>query len=638
LTSGADGHRSIGRQAPELAGSIWNLIAPAAVALLAVAFAVHRVEDFDTWYHLAAGRLMLATGTWPASNTFSLTAPEYPWVDLHWIFQLVLYGAWKLAGSTGAIALAATLVAITGLVLYGLARRFVPPMLAAFLVALALTISCPRFVPRPELLSFVYFATSLVLLEGHPRNGRRIYLLIPLQILWANTQGIFAVGLALMGCYWLGATLAFLPLPRGWRQTSGLAVADWRRLTGVIALATLGCLLNPWGIEGALFPFQLLPRVTGNSLFSSRIGEFRAPLASGYAPPLIYAWLVLLVVSGLSFLVNLGRWHLGRLFAVAAFGFLSTQSLRNVAFFGWMAVPTIAANLGPLLERHRLPSRVRGGFAAAALVAIVLLIGAVVTNHFSHAMAIQREFGFGVSRARFPEDAVAFIERTGISGRAFNCLAMGGYLTWSRPADAVFVDGRLEAFPEAVFRSYFQVMDQPGAWTKTVAPYALDYALVYHGWSNRLPLVNYLAKDHGWSLVYFDEIASVFVPDDEAHRETRERALRAFAEVRAERRRQPEPPPPSSLARALYVPVAEAWRQESYGNILRSFGFPEEAVTAYRRALALDPDQLDAHFTLGFALWDSGQRDAAIREWREVLRRDPSDQRVKQVLARATGN
>jgi hypothetical protein len=440
-----------------------------------------------------------------------------------------------------------------------------------------------------------------------------------------------------MGCYWLGATLAFLPLPRGWRQASGLAVAAWRRLTSVLVLAPIGCLLNPWGIEGALFPFQLLPHVTGNSLFSSRIGEFRAPLDSGYAPLLVHTWLALLVASGLSFLLNKGRWHLGRLLAVVAFGVLSTQSLRNVAFFGWMAVLAIAANVGPLLEGWRVPSRVRGGLAVATLAGMVLLTGSVVTNQFSRAMAIQREFGFGVSRARFPDDAIAFAERVGITGRAFNCLAMGGYLMWSRPPASVFVDGRLEAYPEAVFRSYFQVMDHPGAWAKTTDPYALDYAMLYHGWSNRLPLVNYLAKDHGWTLVYFDELVSIFIPNDDAHRAMRERAQRAFAKVRAARQRMPDPAPPSAFARAVSVPVAEIWRQRSYGNLLRSLGFPGEAVTAYQRSLALDPDQLDARFSLGLAYWSSNQRDAAMREWREVLRRDPDDERVKQVLARAAG-
>jgi hypothetical protein len=578
---------------------------------------------------------MVETGRWPSGNTFALTAPDHPWIDLHWLFQLLLYGAWGVGGVAGYIVLAAALVATTSLVLYGLARRFVPPALAAFLLAVALTISSPRFVPRPELLSFLYFAVYLVILEGHPRNGRAILLLIPLQILWANTQGIFAVGLALVGCYWAGATLAFLPVLRGWKETSGLTPSEWRRLTAVVVLATLGCLVNPWGVEGALFPVQLFPRVTGNSLFSDRIGEFRPPLVSGYAPPLVYTWVVLLVVTGLSFLVEPARWHLGRLLAVAAFGFLSTQSLRNMAFFGFLAAPAIAANVGPWLARRRIPARAGTVLAAVGLAAIVLLTGAVVTNQFSRVMAIQREFGLGVSRARFPEGAVAFLERAEISGRAFNCLAMGGYLAWQRPRDAVFVDGRLEAFPEEIFRDYFRVMDDPAAWPAVTRRWNLDYALLYHGWSNRLPLVGYLTKGNGWTMVYYDEIASIFVPDDAAHAETRARALRVFAEVQSERRASTTAAFPSTLARAVYVPVAETWRQRSYGDFLRHMGYQADAATAYERSLALDPDQIDARFALGFAYWYSSRPDAAKREWREILRRDPDNARVRQVLARA---
>lgn len=611
-------------------------VAPVLVALLAAALAIHRIEDFDVWFHLAAGRLMMATGTWPAGNTFALTAPDYPWIDLHWIFQLLLYGAWQIAGANGAIVLAATLMIATSLVLYGLARRFVPPLLAAFLMALALAISYPRFVPRPELLSFLYFAAYLVILEGLPRNPRAMFLLVPLQILWVNTQGLFAVGLALMGCYWLGAALAFLPVPRGWKQSSGLEPAVFRRFTVVLALATLGCLLNPWGIDGALFPFQLLPRVTGNSLFSSRIGEFRPPMLAGYAPALVKIWIGLMVAAGASFLVDVRRWHVGRLLAALAFGYLSTQSLRNMAFFGWIAVPVIAANVGPWLARRSFPRAVRGGLAAATVAGFALFLGAIVTNHFYAAMKIEREFGFGVSRARFPSDAVAFIEKAGITGRAFNCLAMGGYLTWSRPNDRVFVDGRLETFPEAVFRRYFAAMDDPNWWPQMIGTYELDYALLYHGWANRLPLVGYLARDHGWTMVYYDEIASVFVPSDEAHRAMRERALLAFAEVRAERRRAATPAPPTVWQRRLSVPVAETWRQRSYGTLLRSIGLTDEAAEAYERSLALDPEQPDVRSSLGLAYWSLGRRDDAIAEWREAVRQNPADARTQDMLARAT--
>jgi hypothetical protein len=397
------------------------------------------------------------------------------------------------------------------------------------------------------------------------------------------------------------------------------------------------------------FPLQLLPRVTGSSLFSLRIGEFRGPFESGYALPLAYTWVVLLAAAGLSFLLSVRRWHLGRLLAVAAFGLLSTQALRNMALFAWIAVPAIAANVGPLLDRRRAPpapadaGRRRGASAArvaegAVAGALVLLIAIVATNRFSRFLGIEHELGVGVSRLHFPVDAVQFAREVGISGRPFNCLAMGGYLAWQLvPAERVFVDGRLEAYPEVFFRTYFRVLDDPKVWPQVATLYALDWAVLYNVWANRFPLIRYLATGHGWTLVYYDETASLFLPTDDAHRATRERAERAFAEILERRRQAPVPPPRSLLAGALAVPVAEIRRRTAYGDFLGAIGQHAQAAEAYERALVLDPDVSQTRFSLGLAYWRAGEPARAVREWRDVLRREPGYERARSALAEAAG-
>ncbi|HKA27930.1 MAG TPA: hypothetical protein VKH82_01045, partial [Candidatus Binatia bacterium] len=224
--------------------------------LLAVAFTLRPIDDFDVWYHLAAGRWMTANWRWPTMNTFAYTTPLHPWVDVHWVFQLLLYASWLLGGSTGAILLTTVLVVATVAVLYLDARRFAPPALVALLLTVALVIASPRFVPRPELLAFLLIAVFLYLLDGYPRSGRAIYWLVPLQIVWMNAHGTVPIGVVLIGCYWLGATLALLPLPHGWRAASGCTPAERRRLTLVLALATLACFATPWGVAGARLPLD----------------------------------------------------------------------------------------------------------------------------------------------------------------------------------------------------------------------------------------------------------------------------------------------------------------------------------------------------------------------------------------------
>ena len=52
---------------------------------------------------------------------------------------------------------------------------------------------------------------------------------------------------------------------------------------------------------------------------------------------------------------------------------------------------------------------------------------------------------------------------------------------------------------------------------------------------------------------------------------------------------------------------------------------PEEAQRAYRRALALDPDHVDAHINLGRLLHADGELGAAEEHYRAALERDPRD-------------
>src|SRR6266481_2641954 len=423
----------------------WAAIA--SVAAFGIVLTLHPIDDSDVWYHLAAGRWLAASWRWPTTNTFAYTTPLHPWVDVHWVFQLLLYASWLVAGSAGAILLSTLLVLATVAVVYVDARRFAPPALVALLLAVALHLASPRLVPRPELLAFLLIAVFLHLLDGYPRSGRALYGLVPLQVVWMNAHGTVPIGVVLVGCYWLGATLALLPLPKGWRAASGCTPAEWRRSTLVLGLVTLACFATPWGVAGALLPLDLLPAVTGGSQLSSRIGAFRPPWQGGYALPLAYAWVALLVVTALSFAMNFRRVHLGRLFAALIFGYLSTQALRNVALFAWVAVPAVAANVGDVLAAARRPAAApdrrrqaaparawalppalaQAGEAVVVLV-VVLLVASVVTNRLSYYLDIEREFGLGVSADHAPIDAVRFADEVGIAGRPFNDFASGGYL------------------------------------------------------------------------------------------------------------------------------------------------------------------------------------------------------------------
>ena len=57
----------------------------------------------DIWWHLKAGELIRATGTVPDVNQFTFTNPDTPWIDLHWLFQVVVSWIYDSFGTPGLV-------------------------------------------------------------------------------------------------------------------------------------------------------------------------------------------------------------------------------------------------------------------------------------------------------------------------------------------------------------------------------------------------------------------------------------------------------------------------------------------------------------------------------------------------------
>ena len=60
------------------------------MAVLAFVLCCQEMFDGDTWWHLRAGRLILETWQIPRVDTFTYESVSRPWIDLHWLFQIVL--------------------------------------------------------------------------------------------------------------------------------------------------------------------------------------------------------------------------------------------------------------------------------------------------------------------------------------------------------------------------------------------------------------------------------------------------------------------------------------------------------------------------------------------------------------------
>ena len=222
----------------------------AGVYLLQLVNGSNLLKDSDTYWHIAAGKWIIAHNAFPRVDIYSFTKAGEPWISTSWLAQ-VLYGeAFELAGWAGPIVLAATCIAATiALLTFVLCRRI--PWTYAVVVALAaLTLSTHHLFARPHVLALpVMVAWVNGLVSASESREAPSFRLLPLMALWANLHGGFVFGLVLL------APFAFDAL---WNQESSRRTSLALRWVAFGICALAAACVTPYGWESILASRKIL--------------------------------------------------------------------------------------------------------------------------------------------------------------------------------------------------------------------------------------------------------------------------------------------------------------------------------------------------------------------------------------------
>src|SRR5439155_24098982 len=91
--------------------------------LLALAASLTPIRNYDFWWHLKTGELILEQGAVPRADPFSFTAGSAPWVDHEWLSQVLMHAGYVAVGPPGLVVLKAVLVCGLGLLMLRHLRR-----------------------------------------------------------------------------------------------------------------------------------------------------------------------------------------------------------------------------------------------------------------------------------------------------------------------------------------------------------------------------------------------------------------------------------------------------------------------------------------------------------------------------------
>ena len=173
-------------------------------------FGCYGLVNGDIWWHLKTGELILETQQIPTENLFTYTNPESSWIDLHWGFQCFVALLYTYFGAFGLVVAKSLVAAATFLLLLLTVRNSLPAWFIVLCWAPFLSIFAGRYHVRPEMLSMLLMACTLFVLHNSDRRPSLLWLLIPIQIVWVNVQGLFILQHLLVGAYLLEQLLTFL--------------------------------------------------------------------------------------------------------------------------------------------------------------------------------------------------------------------------------------------------------------------------------------------------------------------------------------------------------------------------------------------------------------------------------------------
>lgn len=452
----------------------------ASVYGLLLALSDRLLNDPDTYWHIAAGRWIVAHGAVPRTDPFSFTMHGAPWVAFEWLSELIYAGVFAASGWTGIVILTAAAAALA----FGLLTRFLlrelAPATTLILVLAALILAAPHMLARPHVLALpVMVAWAGALVRASDRRSAPPYAALPLLVLWANLHGSVIVGIGLIGPVVIEALL------QADRRSDWVPIV--LRWLPFAALALLAACLTPYGPYSLLIPLKTLG--LGDALNTitewrpqdfGRFGAFEALLLLG-----IFALSRGIKLPPMRTLIVLGLLH-------GALAHARNADLLAMLAPLYLARP-LSLRFGGRMNDHgaglQMPARAVAAAAVAAAVAATLLSGLRPLRPDAR---------------NSPEAAIAAADLAK-SGPVLNDYSFGGYLIYK--GIAPFIDGRGEIYGAKFIAQYNRAIalaDLPG-FLVLLDRYHIRTTLL----APDTPAVALLDRLPEWKRIYADEIAVV---------------------------------------------------------------------------------------------------------------------------------
>jgi hypothetical protein len=433
----------------------------AASGAVAWSFGYALVPGSDLFWHVAAGRWILAHGGLHTGDPFSFSMMGAEWRNHEWLSD-VLFAVWERAfGLATLVHWKWAVIVSTYALLHRTLVRLGASAPAAFVsVALSAGLASPLLDVRPHLYSLLGFVVVM-----HAAGGRaRPLPWLPIAFfLWANlhagvTFGIVALALLLLPILLAGAA------------------RDRRSALWCGAACVVASVATPNGFASIAYAMRYAFDVASPY---RDIVEWQSPLSAQALRLPLYPYAVGVVIAAVVYrgLASTERLRPAEWSLIAVVLTTLAMSLRSVRFVPLFALagavvlaPVCTALLGDASARV-------GGALRTALPAFVTaaLIGFVASTR----PVTSRAFEDLTMLPTYPVAMMDFVVANDLTGNAFALYNWGGYIELRTGGRLkVYIDGRADTvYSDRVYTDYRSVMSRATGWEEIIARSGADYVL-----------------------------------------------------------------------------------------------------------------------------------------------------------------
>jgi type IV secretory pathway VirB2 component (pilin) len=450
------------------------------------------LADADIGWHIRAGEWILDHHAVPHQDLYSFSKAGAPWYAWEWGSDVIYASLHRLAGLKGVVLFAGVLIALFAwTLLRRMVGRGVHLLWAMAVSLLGVGASSMHFLARPHLFTLLFLSVAVWMIEidrkeSSEASARRLWLLVPLTVVWTNLHGGFLALIAVLGLTAIGIAI------EAWMKRGDFRQAV--RYAALAAACSAASLINPYGYHLHVHVAEYLR----SDWIRDIIQEFQSPVFRNENVLQFEALMLIgLIAAGLLFRrgrVAEGLW-------IVYFAHMSLQSVRHVPIFVTVCAPVIAAEISDWWRAWT------GGAKKSSLLGIVnqvsgdlapsflrvsawpfLLVGALVV------MGAPIKWPKDFPEVMFPVKMIQAHPTEILNTRLLTTDQWGDYLIYLNPQQKVYVDGRSDFYGKEIGDDYLRMTGGQWDWEQIMKKNGFTSVLL----PTQTPLVQLLKRDPEW--------------------------------------------------------------------------------------------------------------------------------------------